>query len=120
MSSGRQKIDWIYVDDVMDGFLAAARAPNAEDQTIDLGSGALISIRDVVDQLVNLTGFGIEPLYNALPDRLHEPVRVANIADARAILGWKPRTPLAEGLARTVEWHRNKLRESSSSTSAAL
>jgi hypothetical protein len=47
-------------------------------------------------------------------------VRVANIADAYTKLRWKPRTSLAEGLALTVEWHRNKLREPSESASAAL
>jgi UDP-glucose 4-epimerase len=113
LASGQQQIDWVYVDDVMDGFVAAASAPEIEGQTIDLGSGALVSVRSVVEQLVKLTGVRVKPLFGALPDRPYEPVRVANIADAHLRLRWRPRTPLAEGLARTVDWHREKLNESS-------
>jgi UDP-glucose 4-epimerase len=120
LTSGQQQIDWIYVDDAMDGFLAAAKAPNIEGQTIDVGSGELVSIRKVVDQLVKIVDTRVEPLFGALPDRPSERVRVANITDAYAKLGWKPRTPLAEGLARTVDWHRNQLKESASNASAAL
>jgi UDP-glucose 4-epimerase len=106
LSSGRQQYDWIYVDDVMDGFLAAAEAPNVEGHTIDLGAGTLVPIRAVVGQLVDLIGAGVEPVFDALPDRPYEPVRVADIADADAKLGWKPATPLEEGLKRTVDWYR--------------
>jgi UDP-glucose 4-epimerase len=109
LTSGRQQIDWIYVDDVVDGFLAASRVPAMEGQTIDLGSGTLASVRSVVDQVVKLIGARVEPVFEALPERPYEPVRVANIADADLKLGWKPRTSLAEGLARTVEWYREKL-----------
>jgi UDP-glucose 4-epimerase len=112
LSSGRQEIDWIYVDDVVDGFVAAASAPEVEGQTIDLGSGVLVPIRTVVGHLVQLMDAKVEPLFHALPDRPYEPVRVANIADAYAKLGWKPRTSLEEGLKRTVNWHRRQLIDS--------
>jgi nucleoside-diphosphate-sugar epimerase len=109
LSSGQQQVDWIYVDDVVDGFVAAACLPHAESRIIDLGSGTLASVRDIVEQLVRLTGASVEPLFDALPDRIHEPARVANLADARTILNWQPRIALSEGLARTVEYYRNKL-----------
>jgi nucleoside-diphosphate-sugar epimerase len=113
LASGQQEIDWIYVDDVMDGFLAAASAPEIDGQTIDLGSGVLVPIRAVVGHLVQLMDAKVEPLFHALPDRPYEPVRMANIADAYAKLGWKPRTSLEEGLKRTVNWHRRQLIDSS-------
>lgn len=112
LASGQQEIDWIYVDDVIDGFLAAASAPEIEGQTIDLGSGVLVPIRTVVGHLIQLMDAKVEPLFYALPDRPHEPVRAANITDAYAKLGWKPRTSLEEGLKRTVNWHRRQLIDS--------
>jgi len=113
LSSGNQRIDWIYVDDVIDGFIAAAQAPRVEGCTIDLGSGVLVPIRTVVDQLVELIGAGVEPLFHALPDRPYEPVRVANIEAAYATIGWKPHTPLREGLRRTIQWYSKRPHEAS-------
>jgi UDP-glucose 4-epimerase len=111
LSSGRQLIDWIYVDDVIDAFLMVTEASEVDGCTIDIGSGALVPIRTVVHKLVALTGGEIQPLFGALPDRPFEPVHVASIHDAYAKLGWKPRTPLAEGLKQTVQWYRTHLGE---------
>ena len=107
LSSGRQEIDWIYIDDVIDGFLAAAGAPDIEGQTIDLGSGVLVPIRVVDSQIVEVMGTEVAPLFNALPDRPAEPVRVADMSAAYAKLGWKPHTLLKSGLAQTVDWYRD-------------
>jgi nucleoside-diphosphate-sugar epimerase len=109
LSSGRQQVDWIYVDDVVDGLVAAACLSHADTRIIDLGSGTLVSIRDIVKQLVRLSGAGIQPIFDALPDRIYEPARVADLQHAHDILNWEPRTPLLEGLARTVEWYRSRL-----------
>jgi UDP-glucose 4-epimerase len=109
LSSGRQEIDWVYIDDVIEGFVAAARAPDIEGQTIDLGSGVLVSIRIVVRQIVELLESQVEPLFGALPDRPAEPVRMADISAAYAKLGWKPRMPLKTGLACTIDWYRQQL-----------
>jgi nucleoside-diphosphate-sugar epimerase len=115
LSSGRQEIDWIYIDDVMDGFIAATQAPNIEGQTIDLGSGVLVPIRAVVDQIVELIDIELAPLFNVLPDRPAEPIRVADMDAASTKLGWKPRTSLRLGLAHTIEWYRNQLQSTSAS-----
>jgi nucleoside-diphosphate-sugar epimerase len=109
LSSGRQEIDWVYIDDVIEGFLAAASESDIEGCTIDLGSGVLIPIRRVVRQIVELVGTQLEPLFGALPDRPTEPLRVANMDDAYAKLSWKPQTPLSTGLARTIAWYREQL-----------
>lgn len=108
LSSGRQEIDWVYIDDVIDGFLAAASAPDIEGQTIDLGSGLLVSIRTVVRQIVALLDAEVKPLFGVLSDRPAEPVRVADMNSAYAKLGWKPRTPMKAGLAQTIAWYRQQ------------
>jgi UDP-glucose 4-epimerase len=112
LSSGARGVDWIYVDDVMDGMLAAAVKPGIEGSTIDLGSGVLIPIREVVSQLAEIIGASVTPQFGAVPDRPMEKVRIANMTDAYEKLGWKPRTSLRSGLEQTVEWYRNELAQS--------
>jgi nucleoside-diphosphate-sugar epimerase len=110
LSSGQWQADWIYVDDVVDGLLAAAQVPGVEGHTVDLGSGTLVSIRAVVQQIVNLVGSRIEPLFGALPDRPMEQIRVADTARSYTMMGWEPTTPLTEGLTRTLAWYKRQLR----------
>ena len=69
LTSGQRRIDWIYIDDVIGGLLAAALVPNIEGCTIDVGSGTLVSIRDLVENIAQLVGAGVAPLFGALPDR---------------------------------------------------
>lgn len=106
LSSGRRQVDWVYVDDVVEGCLAAAAAPGVEGETLDLGSGSPATVREVVVRLVAETGAKVAPRFGALPDRPLEPERVADVARTRARIGWAPRVGLAEGLARTVAWYR--------------
>lgn len=106
LGSGQRQIDWIYVDDVVDGLITAAHTPNIEGRTIDVGSGALVSIRVLVQQLADQIDPRVELLWGALPDRPMEQTRVADIAKTYNTMGWKPKTPLATGLERTVDWYR--------------
>jgi UDP-glucose 4-epimerase len=106
LMSGDREVDWVYVDDVVDAFLAAAVAPGADAAPLDIGSGTLVTVRDVVAHLRRLVGESIEPAFGALPARRLERVRVADPATAAAAIGWRPRTSLEDGLARTVEYYR--------------
>jgi UDP-glucose 4-epimerase len=106
LSSGTRPVDWIYIDDVVDAFLAAALKPGVEGRSLDIGSGQLVPIRTVVDELVMLIDRSITPRFGAVPDRPLEQVSVANVETTAAALGWRPRTTLPDGLARTVEWFR--------------
>lgn len=103
LSSGQRLIDWIYVDDVVDGLIAAALSP--QDGVFELGSGTLTSIAEIVQRLNQMINPKIQPLFGALPDRPMEQVRVANIADSMSKLNWQPKVSLEEGLARTVAWY---------------
>ena len=108
LSSGKWEADWIYVDDVTSGLLAAAQVPNIAGSTIDLGSGTLVPIRMIVQHLVDLTGSRTAPIFGALTDRPLEQVRVADVTYAHKTLGWRPSVPLVDGLQRTVDWYRRK------------
>jgi len=109
ITSGDRLVDWIYVSDVVSGFLSLAEAPAIEGATLELGSGTLISIREIVQQVAQLIGNGVEPDFGALPDRPLEPTRIAKVAETFAKIGWKPTVALHEGLRRTVEWYGDEL-----------
>lgn len=109
LSSGRFRADWIYVEDAVEGMLAAASAPGLDGQTIDLGTGRLTSVREVAEHLAAIVGGPAKPAFGALPDRPLEPERCADPERAERQLGWRPRVPLEEGLRRTVDALRREL-----------
>lgn len=116
LSSGVRPVDWVYVDDVVDAFLAAARRPDLAGATLDVGSGELVTIRSLVEQIVETVGTRVEPDFGALPDRPLEQVRTADVERTRSMIGWEPRTTLAAGIRATVEWYRSESDSFTSST----
>jgi len=106
LSSGKYRADWIYIDDVVEGLLKAALTPGIEGTTMDLGSGVLVPVREIVQGIKSVIDTDIAPLFGALPDRPFEHVRIANTADMFAKLGWKATTSLKAGLQQTVAWYR--------------
>ena len=113
LSSGQGEYDWIYVDDVVEGLLAAAQVPQIEGATFDLGSGQLVTVREMIHRLVEVMDCSTRPKFGALPDRPLQPVRKANVSEALDKLSWRAKVPLEIGLQRTVEWYKGQLSASS-------
>jgi nucleoside-diphosphate-sugar epimerase len=105
ISSGRHVYDWVFVDDVVDGFLKMSVAENIGGQSVDLGTGLQIRTADLVNTLCELMGAKERPEYGALTDRPFEPVRVADTSRAYAQIGYRPQVALREGLQRTIDWY---------------
>jgi UDP-glucose 4-epimerase len=105
--SGTWATDWIYIDDVIEGIIRVATAPRLEGATLDLGSGALTPIKDVIQRIVALMGTSVQPRFGTLPDRVDEVVRVADVSATYERLGWRPSISLDRGLAMTVRWFTN-------------
>lgn len=105
---GRQVRDFNHVDDVVDAFLAAAVDDRANGEIFNLGSPERVNLLELADQLVGVAGKG---RYNVIP---FPPERkVIDIGDyysdydrINRSLGWSPRIPLKDGLARTVEYYK--------------
>jgi nucleoside-diphosphate-sugar epimerase len=108
LSQGERPLDWVYIDDVADAFLAAIRQDSAIGHTIDVGTGTCVPIRSIVEQIVAIIDNGVEPVFGGMPDRLNEVLRVADTEDAARLLGWCARTPLEAGLTATIDWHRER------------
>ena len=109
LTSGNRQIDWIYIDDVIDALIESSRAKDIIGQTIDVGSGSLATVREVVEKLIALINSKIKPDFRALEDRPFESVRIADTKSAFAALGWKGKVQLIEGLRRTVAWYYDHL-----------
>jgi nucleoside-diphosphate-sugar epimerase len=109
LSSGRRLADWIYVEDVAEGLLRAAVTPGIEGCAFDLGSGSLVSVREIAERIVEIVGSSIGPVFGALPDRPFEQERLADTVFLSNRLGYQPRTSLKHGLETTVAWYRGQL-----------
>jgi UDP-glucose 4-epimerase len=104
MTPGEQVRDFIYVDDVVAGMMAAAEAPGIEGESIDLGTGRSHAIRQAVARIWEIAEARGRMLPGALPYRPGEVMRIVADADRAARLtGWRARVSLEEGLRRTIE-----------------
>ena len=104
LSSGKRLVDWIYVNDAIDCLVAAGTASDVDGKTFEVGSSELVSIASMTNQIASLIPGNRGILFGAEPDRGHN--RVANIEPAAQYLGWRPRTPLRQGLEATIDWYR--------------
>lgn len=105
LSSGTRAVDWIYVDDVVEGLLRLAAGACDDGAPVDLGSGQLHTVREVVEGLVRIVNPEITPHFGAQPDRPDEQIRRADVQSSRERIGWAPAVSLSDGLERTVRWY---------------
>lgn len=106
LSSGRRRCDWIYVKDVAEALVQIALMQAATVPSLDIGCGRLHSIREVTEAIEAIIGADVKPTYDPALDRPNEQERAADVARTTAASGWQPHTSLADGLAKTVQWHR--------------
>jgi UDP-glucose 4-epimerase len=108
---GRQLRDFTYVDDAVKAFLLAAASEKADGQVFNLGGDSVISLQELADLLIQLTGSG-DFVNRAFPaDRKAIDVGdyYADFSLIRSKLNWEPQTPLKEGLLKTLAYYRENL-----------
>jgi UDP-glucose 4-epimerase len=108
IGTGTRLVDWIFVEDVVEGLRRAATAPAIEGAAFDLGSGTLLSIRQIVEQIVEVMESDLQPQFGAVPARPLEQERAADTTFLKDRLGWMPQTPVRRGLKATVAWYRER------------
>jgi len=106
--NGDQTRDFTYVDDLLEGVLAAATA-DCVGRVINLGGGHRVSVNQVLGVLEEIHG---APLRRQPEGPQKGDVRhtAADIQRARDLLGYQPRMPLAEGLRAEYEWLKSVMR----------
>lgn len=106
LSSGDRLLDCVYAEDVARAYVDAASVPGVEGRTIDIGSGVLTSVREIVDIIVEIVGATGRPVFGALPLRPLEQQVEVDVDETARVLGWRATTSLQDGLRRTVTWFR--------------
>jgi len=100
---GRQTRDYVFVEDVVDAFVAGGEHPGAPGARVNIGTGVETSVLGLYDALREVAGFGGEPEF--APARPGELGRIAlDCSEAARVLDWTPKADLAEGLGRTWAW----------------
>jgi UDP-glucose 4-epimerase len=108
IASPARAVDWIYVADLVAGLLRVLTAPGLEGQSVDLGSGELTNVAEIVALLRQLIAPGIEPRFGQSP-RVNERVCRADATETLRLTGWRPVIGLHEGLRLTVDALRRKI-----------
>ena len=99
--------DFLYVDDCVDAILLAAGSDAALGQVLNVGGGEPTTFREVAETLRALTGTPWELAPFSAERKAQEPGDFySDISKIRRVLGWRPRTPLVEGLERTLAYYR--------------
>ena len=109
VSQPDRTVDWVFIEDVVEGMLAAALAPQAVGQSIDFGTGELVSIRDIVRLLEQIVAVPGHVRLQAADQAVGVAGRRADVDTPARLLGWKATTSLEAGLAKTVAWFRDRL-----------
>ena len=103
---GSQTRSLCYVSDLIEGIYRLMQSDEAD--PVNIGNPHEITIRQLADKIVALTGSKSRIVTRPLP--VDDPrVRQPDITRARTLLGWEPGVPLEEGLARTLAYFRRKL-----------
>ena len=103
---GEQSRDFTYIANIVDETLRACEAPGASGKVFNGGTGARITLNQVLRLLEKITGRKIQAQYEPprAGDILHSQ---ADVSLAREILGYQPLVLFEEGLARTWHWYQS-------------
>jgi len=107
---GEQTRDFVYIDDIVEGWVRALNTPASVGGIFNLGSGRSLTINQLAERAVAAFGHpaGGHRIIRA-PARPGEQRSVrADIGRAQSVLAWQPRTTFEAGLAETVRWAREE------------
>jgi GDP-L-fucose synthase len=106
--TGNATREFLYVEDAAEAIVLAAEK-YAKPELVNLGSGEEISIRDLLEQIRSLVGYGGKLRWDATkPDG--QPRRCLNTSRALAEFGWRSKTSLQDGLRKTIQWFESNVK----------
>jgi nucleoside-diphosphate-sugar epimerase len=111
---GQQVRTFTYISDTVDGVVRALRTPEARGEVLNIGGSTPSTILELAAAVQETLGLP-QPLrarfvpYEALPGKYQDVrYRVPDMTKARELIGLEARVSLREGLAATVDWHRER------------
>jgi UDP-glucuronate decarboxylase len=109
---GSQTRSFCYVDDLIDGFIRLMESTDNVIGPINIGNPTEFTILQLASAVIEIIGSRSRIVHRPLPEddpRQRQP----DISKAQEVLRWSPRTPLAEGLKRTIAYFEELLRDQS-------
>jgi GDP-L-fucose synthase len=104
--SGEPRREFLYVDDLADALLFVMRFYD-DPEILNIGTGEDLSIRELASLVADVVGYKGGVTYDrSKPDGT--PRKLLDVSRLRG-LGWRPATPLEEGIRRTVEWFEREV-----------
>lgn len=96
--------DWVYVGDLVELYLeAASRATEHRGGVFNAGSGTPVTIGEITDTILRLTGSSVEARWGVFPAPAHDATPwIADTSRTFAAFAWRPATPLEAGLRSTI------------------
>ncbi len=102
---GSQTRSFTYVIDEVEGLLKMVQNDRATGEVINIGNDKQFTILELAEIIKELTGSNSKIKFKTLP--IDDPLRRSpDLTKAKDILGWKPTTPLREGLKKTIAWFK--------------
>jgi UDP-glucose 4-epimerase len=105
---GSQSRDFTYVSDTARGILMAGEHTDAVGDTINIGTGTDVTIRDLARLVAQETGKTEAAVQHDEPRPGDVYRLIADVSKARALLGFEPTVSMAEGLRRLLQWYRDQ------------
>ncbi|MBC7332769.1 MAG: GDP-mannose 4,6-dehydratase, partial [Synergistetes bacterium] len=106
---GSQTRSFCYIDDLIEGIYRLATYEGLMGEVFNLGNPDEYTVKELAQLIINLTGSNSGIVYRPLPQ--DDPKRRRpDITKAMETLGWKPVIPLKEGLLKTIEYFRERLK----------
>jgi UDP-glucuronate 4-epimerase len=100
---GTTRRDYTYIDDIIQGVVAALRYDGAMFDIFNLGESETIQLKDLISAIEQ--ALGRQAKVNRLPEQPGDvPLTCADISKAKRLLGYNPTTPLRLGLPKFIEW----------------
>src|SRR3954462_4912485 len=104
---GSQTRSFTYVTDLVDGIIRLMLS--SENDPINIGNPVEMTIKQIAETIIGMTGSSSRIVYRDLP--VDDPkVRQPDITRARTLLGWEPKVQLEEGLVKTIEYFRTRVK----------
>jgi len=98
--------DFIFIEDVIDVYLrVVANKDKIAGEIFNIGYGVQYSVKEVVDEIIQLTGNIVKPVYKSVFNPGIEPqIWQADISKVKNALGWVPKYDLKMGLSKSIRW----------------
>lgn len=106
------KRDFTFVSDTVNGFLLSGMVDGLEGKTINLGTGTEVTIGELLQTLINISGKEVKVMEDRTrlrPERSEVQRLLSNNVYAKEVMGWKPKVELRKGLEATFEWVQNEI-----------